>query len=72
MEEQEKESDLLLVEDLHGVVLFGGFMLDEHDAAERAGSQCLNPVEIVQTRRVLLKKKKKKKKKRRQIQKKSQ
>lgn len=42
--------DLLLVEDLHCVIVFGRFVLDDHDATERTGAQCLDAIEIVQRR----------------------
>lgn len=44
---------LLFVEDLHGVVLPGLSVSDQHHATERARAQSLQPVEVLQTRCVL-------------------
>lgn len=49
----ETETNLLLVEDLHGIVAAALLVLDEHDSAETARTEGLNAVEVVQRRRVL-------------------
>lgn len=38
----------MFVQDLHSVELVRFFVFDQHNSAERAGSQSLEPVEIIQ------------------------
>ena len=49
---------LLFVQYFHGVVLLGRLVLDQHDAPKRSRAERLDPVEIIQTRRVLKEEKK--------------
>lgn len=46
-------TDLLLVEDLHGVVLSRLSVPHQHDAAERAGAQSFQPLKLLQAGGVL-------------------
>ena len=49
----ETRAYLLLVEDLHGIVVAGVFVLHEHHSTERTRSQRLYSVEVVQSGCVL-------------------
>jgi len=40
--------DLLLIEYLHGIILFSGFVLNDHHATERTGAESLDTFKIVQ------------------------
>lgn len=41
--------DLLFIEYLHGVILLGRFVLDDHHASKRAGAQSLDALKVVET-----------------------
>lgn len=45
---KKKNPYLLFVQDLHRIELVCFFVFDEHNSAEGAGAQSLEPVEIVQ------------------------
>lgn len=47
------DTNLLLIEYLHGKVLFGRLVLNEHDSTEGSSAQRFDPIEIVQARRIL-------------------
>jgi len=44
---------LLFVQNLHGMILFADFVLNQHNATERSCSERLDAVEVIQTCSIL-------------------